>query len=348
MVGRLKIILVGCGQMGSSHGRAYRDLDGFEVVGLVSRGSLTRGRLSAELGGVPTFPDIGQAIKKTKPDAVSINTYPDSHAEYCRTALANNLHVFVEKPIATTVADAEAIAADAAAHNKKVVVGYILRFHPSWERFIHLARGLGKPLVMRMNLNQQSSGKGWELHKNLMKSVSPIVDCGVHYVDVMCQMTRSKPVLVHAIGARLTEEIEKNMYNYGMLQVKFADDSVGWYESGWGPMVSETAHFVKDVFGPKGSVSIGEQQAGVASTDIDSHTRTENLVLHMVSAAGNTVERMGNEPDHQELCRREQEFFYRSIEEDIDPSEHLQNAIDSLRIVLAADESIHKGKTISL
>ncbi len=38
------------------------------------------------------------------------------------------------------------------------------------------------------------------------------------------------------------------MYNYGQLQVTFENGSVGWYESGWGPMISETAYFVKDVF----------------------------------------------------------------------------------------------------
>ena len=39
-------------------------------------------------------------------------------------------------------------------------------------------------------------------------------------------------------------------------EVTFDDKSVGWYEAGWGPMMSETAFFVKDVIGPKGSVSI--------------------------------------------------------------------------------------------
>jgi predicted dehydrogenase len=57
-----------------------------------------------------------------------------------------------------------------------------------------------------MNLNQQSDGAMWTLHRNLMSALSPIVDCGVHYIDVMCQMTRSKPVQVYAIGARLTEK----------------------------------------------------------------------------------------------------------------------------------------------
>ena len=46
------------------------------------------------------------------------------------------------------------------------------------------------------------------------------------------------------------------MYNYGQLQVTFEDGSVGWYEAGWGPMMSETAFFVKDVIGPRGCVSL--------------------------------------------------------------------------------------------
>ena len=53
---------------------------------------------------------------------------------------------------------------------------------------------------------------------------------------------------------RLSEEIDNSMYNYGHLQVVFEDGSINEYESGWGPMISETAFFVKDVFGPKGSM----------------------------------------------------------------------------------------------
>jgi predicted dehydrogenase len=75
----------------------------------------------------------------------------------------------------------------------------------------------------------------WSVHKSLMKSLSPIVDCGVHYIDVMCQMVRSRPVQVNAIGARLTEEIPLVIIIYGQLQIRFEDGSVGWYEAGWGP-----------------------------------------------------------------------------------------------------------------
>ena len=85
-----------------------------------------------------------------------------------------------------------------------------------------------------MNLNQQSSGATWETHKSLMKTTSPIVDCGVHYLDVMLQITDAKPVQVRGMGVRLTDEIDPDMYNYGHLQVLFDDKTVGWYEAGSG------------------------------------------------------------------------------------------------------------------
>ena len=239
--------------------------------------------------------------------------------------------------------------------NRKLVIGYILRVHPSWMKFIEVAQTLGKPLVMRMNLNQQSSGKNWETHKCLMNSMSPIVDCGVHYVDVMCQMTRSKPVRVSAIGARLSEELNDGMYNYGQLQVTFEDGSVGWYEAGWGPMMSEVAFFVKDVVGPKGSVSISGMGEGEETDDVDAHSKAESIKLHHSELDGNgefvkedEIIDCADEPDHDGLCYREQEIFLNAILNDVDLSDHMDDAVNSLRIVIAADEAFRSGKTVNL
>ncbi|MEO8522235.1 MAG: Gfo/Idh/MocA family oxidoreductase, partial [Acidobacteriota bacterium] len=215
----LRVLVAGCGNMGASHARSYHKMPEFELVGLVSRGPASREALSAELGGVPQFSDYYEALKTSRPDVVSINTYPETHAAYARAALEAGCHVFCEKPIAETVAEAQSIVDTARARGRKLVIGYILRVHPAWIRFIEIARTLGKPLVMRMNLNQQSHGVSWTTHRNLMKSMSPIVDCGVHYVDVMCQMTGARPVSVSAIGARLSDELKPGMYNYGHLQV---------------------------------------------------------------------------------------------------------------------------------
>ena len=352
----VKVLVVGCGNMGRSHAKAYHSMDGFEIVGLVSRGEKSRKEVIDILGqDYPQFSDYSEALEQTNPDAVSINTYPDTHAEYTKMAFAAGAHVFLEKPIAETVEEAQEIVDLAKKSNLKLVIGYILRVHPSWMKFIEVAQDLGKPLVMRMNLNQQSSGKNWETHKCLMNSMSPIVDCGVHYVDVMCQMTRSRPVRVSAIGERLSEELNPGMYNYGQLQVTFDDGSVGWYEAGWGPMMSEIAFFVKDVVGPKGSVSIAGMKEGEETDDVDAHSKAESIKLHHAALDDNgefskpdEIIDCADEPDHDGLCYREQEVFLNAIVNNVDLSDHMDDAVNSLRIVLAADEAFKTGKTVEL
>jgi len=354
----LRVLVAGCGNMGASHARAYHRMPEFEIVGLVSRGPNSRSALNKELGGLPEFSDYYQALGATRPDVVSINTYPETHAPYAKAAIEAGCHVFCEKPLAESVEEAQAIVDAARAHGRKLVVGYILRVHPAWTKFIEIARTLGKPLVMRMNLNQQSHGSTWETHRSLMNSMSPIVDCGVHYVDVMCQMTGARPVRVSAVGARLSDELKPGMYNYGQLQVTFDDGSVGWYEAGWGPMMSEVAFFVKDVVGPRGCVSIVKdpnEATAAGSADIDSHTKTNCIRLHhsAIDADNEFVKadeliNTEDEPDHQGLCDREQAYLLRAIQQDLDLSDHMNDAVNSLRIVLAADESVRSGQVVTL
>ena len=119
--------------------------------------------------------------------------------------------------------------------------------------------------------------------------------------------------------------------NYGHLHVTFDDGSVGWYEAGWGPMMSEIAFFVKDVVGPNGCVSIVVPQDGQTakrkgdavsdSADIDQHTKTNALKIHHADvdadknfAKPDEIMGMDDEPDHQELCDREQEYFLKAIQ----------------------------------
>ncbi len=356
----VRMLVVGLGNMGLSHANAYHNMDGFEIAGLMSRSIKSRTDIPDHLKDYPLYEDFDTALAEAKPDGVSINSWPNSHADYAIRAMDAGCHVFMEKPIATNIEDAEKVVAKAREKNRKLVLGYILRVHPSWMKFIEVGKTLGKPLVMRLNLNQQSSGPAWAWHKNLIDSLIPIVDCGVHYVDVMCQLTGAKPVRVHGIGASLWSDAAQQ--NYGHLHVTFDDGSVGWYEAGWGPMMSEEAFFVKDVVGPNGAVTIVPDQSAREGTDlsdsanIDKHTKTDAIRLHHAAVDPETKEfstpdeimSMSDEPDHQELCNREQAFFLKSIQEDTDLSESMDAAVNSLRIVLAAEESIQQEKAVHL
>jgi predicted dehydrogenase len=330
------------GQMGRSHAIAYHGHADFEIVGLVNRSPVS---LENPLDAYPVDTDFDAALQRLQPDLVAIATYSDSHADLAIAAMRAGANVFVEKPIAATSADARRVAEVAAETGRKLVVGHILRHHPTWQAFIGRSREFGGPYVFRMNLNQRSTGSAWEVHKRLMDKTSPIVDCGVHYVDVMCQITDAEPIEVRAIGLRLTDEIAPDMYNYGHFQVLFSDRSCGWYEAGWGPMMSETAHFVKDVVTPGGSISLREPVEH-ASSDLEGHTSADVLV---VAATGKDEALYDfDSPDHQGLCNLQAEFVRNAIINNVDLSRHISDVVRSLEICLAADESVRTGKPIKL
>ena len=347
----IRVLVAGLGNMGLSHALAYHRNPGYEIVGLMNRSAVD---LPLELQAYPMYAEYYEALHDCDAQLVAVCTYSDSHAEYALAAMDAGAHVFVEKPIATNADDARKVIAMAIEADCKLMVGYILRQHPSWQLLIAKARELGGPFVFRLNLNQQSSGSTWDTHKNLMQSTSPIVDCGVHYVDVMCQITNARAIQVRGMGLRLSEDINPDMYNYGHFQVLFDDGSVGWYEAGWGPMISETAYFVKDVISPNGSVSIVAAEKG-GSDNIDSHTKVGMLRIHKsdTDVEGNfTAEdqliETADEPGHQELCQREQDYLLKAINENINLGDHMSDAVQSLCICLAADQSIRSGLPVDL
>lgn len=121
-------------------------------------------------------------------------------------------------------------------------------------------------------------------------------------------------------------------------------------------MISETAHFVKDVMGPRGSVSIvmssdENSSAGNGdSADINSHTKISSLRVStmLLGRAHDKMLSMEGELDHYELCAREQQFLLDAILEDRDLSQHAEDVIRSLSVVLAADRSMRENIAIDI
>src|SRR5262245_558131 len=111
--------------------------------------------------------------------------------------------------------------------------------------------------------------------------------------------------------------------------------------------MSETAFFVKDVIGPRGSVSIvmAETAGDVRSDDINAHTKTNQILRHYadMSKPDERID-MTDEPDHDALCEREQRFLLEAIDKNIDLTDHMEDAVKSLKIVLARSEERRVGK----
>src|SRR6476660_323013 len=100
---KIRILVVGCGNMGASHAKAYHEFDEFEICGLVSPGK-SKNVLNEALGNkYDLYDDFEDALKRTHPDAVCISTYPDTHESYAIQSLEQGCHVFIEKPLADSV-----------------------------------------------------------------------------------------------------------------------------------------------------------------------------------------------------------------------------------------------------
>jgi hypothetical protein len=119
-------------------------------------------------------------------------------------------------------------------------------------------------------------------------------------------------------------------------------------------MMSRTAYFIKDVIGPKGSVSI-DKDPTVDPSDVSKHGVVGAIIRHFSDtdaegrpAKKDEIIRIENEPDHKEICRLEQEFLYRAIKEDLDLTDRMTDAVASLKIGLAAVEAGKKRTVIRL
>lgn len=359
MTEQLKVLVVGLGHMSLAYAKAYDRLAGYALAGLCARGIAARADLPAAWDDISRFADFHDALAAVRPDVVAVCTWPNTHVEFAMAAFEAGPHVFLQEAIAQTIEDSERVDRAAERADRKLLVGISPPHGPMWMRLVDVAKTRGKPLVMRMNVNQQSIGPAWNWHRDLMDSV----DCGVHYVDAMCAMTGARPAKVHAIRARMSDDVPPGMYDYGQLVI-FHDGSIGSDEAGWGPMISQSAFFVKDIIGANGSVSVQSPETvpptrqgamSATSSEISTHSKIRPLRLHHAALGPQNELLHGDEaivieemPSHDQICDRKQQSLLDAIREDRDMSDHMRRAVDSMRVVLAADESIRTGRLVEL
>ena len=140
--------------------------------------------------------DWKKAISLDTVDIVIICTYPSTHLEILRECIKCGKHVLCEKPIAQNMEEGEEIVRLVKENpNTKVLIGYILRHNKTYMRVAQMIQSgaIGKPIVMRMAQNHHTMD--WEKYLHLICETSPILDCGVHYIDEKRWFT----------GAELTE-----------------------------------------------------------------------------------------------------------------------------------------------
>ena len=185
----IRAAVIGVGYLGRFHAQKWAALPGSRLVAVVDANEATRAAVSAELG-VPGVGDWRGLLGQV--DAVSIATPTPLHHGIARACLEAGVHVLVEKPITTTVAEAEELIAVAAARGRVLQVGHL-------ERFNSAVRAI-EGLVTRPRFIESARLAPFRLRGT---DVSVVLDLMIHDIDLIQSIVRSPITSIDAIGSKV-------------------------------------------------------------------------------------------------------------------------------------------------
>ena len=254
------VALIGCGRMGMSHLENIYYKDNIRIQYVCDLDKSRAEKFAKKYNAAYAETNWNIAVSAEDVDIVIIATPPTSHLEILKACIDNHKHVLCEKPISNNLENGAKVVKLIKEHPEcKVLIGYILRHNKTYQTVANMIQNgaIGSPIIMRMAQNHHTMD--WKRYLNLICETSPIVDCGVHYIDVMRWFTGEEIKEIHGIGLRTEEDIPEGKYNYGLMTVKLSNGSIGYYEAGWSNTMA--ADNLKEFIGPRGRIKIVLQDA---------------------------------------------------------------------------------------
>lgn len=248
------VVVIGCGHMASAHLDDIYFRENINIEGVVDLDEEKAKLFCRKYGAKSWSLDYKDYLSKSNVDIVIIATYPSSHLQILEDCINAGKHVLCEKPIANTLEDGERFLSLVKSSKSKVLIGHILRHNDSYRKIAEMIQNdaIGKPIVMRMVQNHHTMD--WNKYLNLIKETSPIIDCGVHYIDIMRWFTQAEITNVSGTCLRTEPDVPEDKYNYGIITAKLSDGSVAYYEAGWSNTMSSSN--IKEFIGPKGRITL--------------------------------------------------------------------------------------------
>lgn len=226
---QLRIGVVGCGRMGSFHVRNYTQIDCAQLVAVADPSEEARRRAAAGTGAVE-FSDWRDLIEfgADELDAISIACSSEHHAEVALEALAADLHVLVEKPIATTLPDALRIRGAAIEADRKLMVGHVERFNPAVAKLRELVADGRLGNVYRAHTTRVGPLPA------RIQDTGVAIDLATHDLDVMQHVLDRQIGEIYADGGRFLhgsqEDLLTCMVRFGTAE---AGDALGLLDVNW-------------------------------------------------------------------------------------------------------------------
>ncbi|MDH7516581.1 MAG: Gfo/Idh/MocA family oxidoreductase [Bacteroidota bacterium] len=242
--GSVRIGIIGCGSMAREHAAALSVTSGVRIAACADIDPEKARCFAAEYGVNRYTDDAGQVIRDPGIDAVYICTRHDSHAALAVAAAKARKHMFIEKPLAMSTAEARSIGHAVRTARVRCMIGFKLRFH----RTVSLLRvAVPRPVLSIAQVCDEIWPDGFWAN-DPREGGGNILSQGGHAVDLLCAFHAAPPIRVHAEGGTLTHQ-GAAVPDTACAVVLFSDGSVASLaiaDAGTSPVVSKFSFQVMD------------------------------------------------------------------------------------------------------
>ena len=330
---KVKLLILGCGAIAEkAHLPALRRIPQAHVSALVDRnvGRAQELRKDFNFKDALIFDNHLKALDAVNPDAVMILTPPSTHAQIIEDVAKAKKHIFCEKPITTSLEDAEKLV-QVISKSTKFMVGFCNRFLPQVSKMHELVKSgeIGKTIALislfSQDINQWASVSAYQFKKEL--GGGALFDSGMHYADLM-RWFSGEVESVQSIVASYDKR-HPSIDDFATIQLDFKNGSIGTVYVVWcGPMLHDFF-----VIGDKGILKADGLSNGVQVF------KKEFWILPPVEIRA----KQAISPYHSELS-----YFIECIQKDKEIDIGVKEGIEALRIILAAYKSAETGEKIYL
>lgn len=336
---KIRTGIIGMGVMGSIFARCIEDLPYVELVAISDLNEKTVSEFSQKYR-IKGYSDYKDMIAQEDLNAVLICTPDEYHLEPVKLAREANLHIFLEKPLATEILDAKNILSEAEKSSKVFMIGHTLRFDP---RFVNgynsIAKGDLGELIHIRSWRETSIDNGIRLKGRC----SPVFFVGVHDIDIMnwyvgCPVKR---VFANSVSKKLVSlgvETEDAIF----ATLEFENGVIANLETSWvlpktqGQQRSNTMDKGMEVVGTSGMLSIDAYNIGMiiqTEKEIFYPDILFNPIIHGASFG---------------IYREEMIHFFSCIAHDKIPSTTAQDAFNAVLVAKAIEDSVRSKKVIEI
>lgn len=189
---KLKVGVIGVGHLGSLHAKMYAEIPAAEFVGVYDVNDGKRSDVAAKYS-VRAFSSVPELLSAV--DAVSIATVTTTHHAVALQALSAGKHVLIEKPITSTIAEADELIALAKKNDVVIQVGHIERFNPA---IISLEAYQLKPMFIESHRLAQFNPRGTD--------VAVVLDLMIHDIDIILSLVNSPVQQIDANGVAVVSD----------------------------------------------------------------------------------------------------------------------------------------------